>query len=236
MWARARENLTKAFALRDRVSEREKFYISAAYYGFVTGQLEKGIQTFELWIQTYPRDAVAHVNLGDAYLHVGQFEKTAAESREAIRLDPNNAVAYANLMQAYLALNRLDEAKASYDQTQAHKLDRQDLHLYAYELGFLQNDTTAMAQQAAWAAGKPGVDDLLLACQADTAAYSGQLGKARELSRRAVSSAQRADQKETAADWEAEAALREALFGNVVQARNKAEEALDIMWIAGLKF
>jgi eukaryotic-like serine/threonine-protein kinase len=224
--ALAAKNLKKAFELRERVSERERFYISAGYYSVGTNQVEKAIQTYELWIQTYPRDVPAHTNLGDAYLHVGQFEKTAAESREAIRLDPNISVAYDNLMQASLALNRLDEARASYDQAQAHKFDPPILHSLAYELGFLQNDTTAMAKQAAWATGKPGAEDVLLAYQADTAAYSGQLGKARELSRRAVSSAQRADQKETAADWEAEAALREALFGNVVKARNDAEAAL----------
>ena len=123
-------------------------------------------------------------------------------------------------------LNRLEEARATAKEAQAKKLDSPLLRFNLYQLAFLQNDTAGMAQQVAWAAGKPGVEDMLLYDEADTAAYSGRLGKARELSRRAVASAERAKDKETAAGYEVEAALREVLFGNAAEARQRAAAAL----------
>ncbi len=108
------------------------------------------------------------------------------------------------------------------------KLDSPEVHFYQYRLAFLQNDMAGMAQQAAWAMGKPGAEDVLLVSQAATAAYFGQLGKARELSRRAVVSAERAQEKEVAASYEAGAALREALFGNATEARQRATAALGL--------
>ncbi|HXP15881.1 MAG TPA: hypothetical protein VN868_02185, partial [Terriglobales bacterium] len=107
-------------------------------------------------------------------------------------------------------------------------LDSPLLRIFIYELAFLQNDAAKMAQQVAWGAGKSGVEDVLLASEADTAAYFGRLGKAREFSRQAVASAERAQEKETAASYEAEAALREALFGNAPQARQRAAAALSL--------
>jgi eukaryotic-like serine/threonine-protein kinase len=102
------------------------------------------------------------------------------------------------------------------------------MQLLAYLLAFLKNDTASMAQQVNWAAGKPGTEDVSLATQADTAAYSGELEKARELSRRAVASAQRAEERETAAGYESSAALREALFGNPAEARQRGAAALEL--------
>ena len=150
---------------------------------------------------------------------LGQYEKALAEAREAIRLNPASGLSYSNLVSAYVTVNRLDEARATAEEAQAKKLDSPDLHFLLYQLAFLQNDAAGMAQQVAWAAGKPGVEDVLLGEEADTAAYSGRLGKARELSRRAVASAERAEEKEMAAGYEADAALREALFGNAAEAR-----------------
>jgi hypothetical protein len=119
-------------------------------------------------------------------------------------------------------LNRLDEAQTAVEEAQAKKLDSPDLHFFLYYLAFLKNDATSMAQQVAWAASKPGVEDVLLNAEADTAAYSGRLGKSRELSRRAVVSAEQAEEKEVAAGYQADAALREALFGNAAEAQQRA--------------
>jgi tetratricopeptide (TPR) repeat protein len=126
---------------------------------------------------------------------------------------------YYNLVYGYLYLNRQQEARATAEEAQGKKLDSPYLRFLLYQLAFVQNDAAEMAQQVAWTAGKPGVEDVLLAYEADTAAYSGRLVKARELSRRALASAERAEEKETAADYEADAALREALFGNPAEAR-----------------
>jgi eukaryotic-like serine/threonine-protein kinase len=224
----SREYMQKAYELRDRVSEREKLGISAAYYTNVTGELEKGKQTYKLWAQAYPRDASAHGNLALLYGVVGQYENALAETLEVVRLDPDEAIGYVNLIAFYAALNHLNEAKATYQQALARKIEHPALHANLYAVAFLEGDTTEMERQAAWAAGKPGAEDLLLSAQADTEAFSGHLDKAQEFSRRAVESAERADQKETAALWQLNAALREAESGNTAQARIETASALSL--------
>ncbi|MGC1770564.1 MAG: protein kinase, partial [Candidatus Acidiferrales bacterium] len=106
------ENMKKAYALRERVSIREKFYIESHYHDFVTGDMEKTRQACELWTQTYPRDDVPKIVLGVVYSKLGQYDKLLAENREALGLYAS-AVNYANLADSYLYLNRLDEARAT---------------------------------------------------------------------------------------------------------------------------
>jgi tetratricopeptide (TPR) repeat protein len=222
----AAENTRKAYDLRERVSERELFYIESHYHDNVTGDLEKTRQAYELWAQIYPRDITPPINLGGTYATLGQYDKSLVKKLEVLRLDPASGQNYGGVALAYLTLNRLEEARATVEDALAKKLDAPYLHLIAYKLAFLQNDAAGMGQQLAWSAGKPGLEDVLLGYAADTAAYSGGLGKARELSRRAVASAERAEEKETAATYEAEAALREALFGNAAEVRQRAAAAL----------
>ncbi len=222
----AAENLKKAYALRDRVSEREKFHITADYYAFATGELEKEAQTYVLWMQSYPRDFIPHSNLGDNSKTLGQYDKAVAETQEALRLAPDNLTTHTNLAQDLLALNRLDDAKAALDQARTRKLDGWTLRLFTYYLAFLQGDSGQMEQQLSWGAGKPGAEDPLLSAQSDTDAYYGRLTKARDFSRRAVDSAIRADSKETAALWQVNAALREAEFGNAAAAKKGVSAAL----------
>jgi tetratricopeptide (TPR) repeat protein len=221
----ALEYATKAYGLRDRVTEREKLRITADYF-YATGEMEKEAQTYELWIANYPRDSVPHNNLGSNYASLGQFEKGLAEDRESLRLAPDNVLAYANAGSASLSLNRMDEAKALFDQALARKLDSGALRLGIYNLAFLQGDFGQMQQQVAWGAGKVGDEDRLLSAHSDTEAYYGRLGEARDFSRRAVDSAVRADSKETAASWQVNAALREAELGNTASARQDVTAAL----------
>jgi DNA-binding winged helix-turn-helix (wHTH) protein/tetratricopeptide (TPR) repeat protein len=221
-------NTRKAYELRERLSEREKFYIESHYYLYATGDVEKASQADELWAQTYPRDPAPVNNLADIYVTLGQYDKSLAQYRECLRLDPASGGRYDNLVVVYLQLNRLQEARATAAEAQAKNLDSPFLRFILYQLAFLQNDAAGMAQQVAWAAGKPGVEDVLLNGEADTAAYSGRLAKARELSRRAVASAERAEERETAAGYQADAALREALFGNRAEARQRAAAALGL--------
>jgi serine/threonine protein kinase/predicted Zn-dependent protease len=222
----ASQNIQKAYDLRDRVSERERLRISADYYAFVTGELEKEAETYELWIQSYPRDMVPHGNLGANYALLGQWDKSVAETKEGLRLEPNAVTGYQNLAGDYVALNRFDEAKATLDEAQARSLDGGLTRLLRYYLAFLHQDAAEMDRQVAWGAGKPGDEDPLLSAQSDTEAYYGRLAKAREFSRRASDSAIRADSKETAALWQVNAALREAEFGNSEPAQRSAEAAL----------
>jgi tetratricopeptide (TPR) repeat protein len=220
------ENIQKAYELRDRVSEREKFRISASYYSWFTGELEKADQTSELWAQAYPRDDGPPGNLGFIYASLGQHEKAVAEILEALRLNPYDSGGYYNLILGYAYLNRLDEAKAAFQQAMAHKIEDPYLNALLYGVAFLQGDAAEMQRRVALTAGKPGFEDVLLSVQSDTEAFSGHLGKARDFSRRAVESAKRADEKETAGLWQINAALREAEFGNVAQARNETASAL----------
>jgi Tfp pilus assembly protein PilF len=220
------QNLKKAYEMRERVSEKERLRISAYYYAFVTGELEKEAQTYQLWIQSYPRDDIPHGNLGSNFTALGQYEKSVAETQEAQRLEPNSVIGYANLGQNFLALNRLDDAKAMFQQALARKLDSGSLRWWMYYLAFLRGDSAQMAEQLAWGEGKPGAEDPLLSAQSDTEGYYGRLTKARDYSRRAVDSAVRADSKETAALWQVNAAVREAEFGNVGAAKQDISAAL----------
>jgi Flp pilus assembly protein TadD len=218
--------LKKAFDLRDRVTEREKFHITALYYQLATGELEKANQTYELWIQVYPRDNVPPENLGANYMVLGQYEKAAAETRDALRLEPNSGVEYENLGQIYLALNRFDEARTTTEAALGRKLEGIALRMNLYALGFFQGNVAAMKQQADWAVGKPSAEDQMLSLESDTEAWSGKLGKARQLSRQAIERARRSDEKEPAALWQTNAAIREVLFGNADAARQNAATAV----------
>ena len=223
----AAENGRKAYELRERVSEREKFLIESNYYEFVTGDLEKALQSCELAAQTYPRDDLSWGLEIGIYSSLGQYEKVLAMAHENLRLAPTG-IGYASLVDVYLSLNRLEEARTTAEEAQAKNFDSPYLRFELYRLAFLQNDRAGMAEQVAWAAGKRGVEDVLLGNEAETAAYSGRLGKAREFSRQAVASAKQAQQKETAARYEAGAALREALFGNAAEARQRGASALGL--------
>lgn len=236
----ASENLHKAFELRENVSEYEKMVIEAEYYFTTTGNLEKARKTGELLVQTYPRDERARAELAVTYSALGQYDKALPEAREALRLRPDSGQVYSTLAIIYLRLNQFDEARATLEEAEKKKLDYATLHRRLYLLAFLQNDAAEMGQQVAWAAGKPGVEDLLLGYAADTAAHAGQLGKARVFSVRAVASAVRAEEKEAAANHEAHMALTEALFGNDAEARQRVaavfgiSKGRDVQYAAGM--
>jgi serine/threonine protein kinase len=217
------ENLRKAFALRERLSEREKFFIESHYHLVVTGDLRKAQQSFEVWAQTYPRDWLPRSALAALCNLLGQYDVALTEALAGLRLYPESLPAYKYLVATYLSLNRFEEARATVKQAQGKNID---LSYSIYKIGFVQNDVAAMKQQVAFNAGKPGVEDGFLGFEADTVAYIGQVVSAREFSNRAVASAERAEEHEAAASYEAEAALREALFGNITEARHRIDSAL----------
>src|ERR1700732_4499885 len=141
------ENTSKAYDLRARVSEWEKFYIESHYHHFVTGDLEKARQAYELWAQIYPREQVPPLNLGVVYQTLGQHEKSLGEFRESFRLGPSESLNIADLVEALLHLNRFDEARAAADEALSKNLDSLGLRLYLYQLAFLKGDPASMAQQ-----------------------------------------------------------------------------------------
>jgi tetratricopeptide (TPR) repeat protein len=218
----------KAYELRDRASEPEQYLISAIFHKEVTGNLEKAEQSCKLWIQAYPRAEGPHSYLSGAiYPAIGRYDGVVSEAKEAIRLKPDFSVPYDFLMFGYIALNRFDEAHATYRQAFERKLYNPFYHSPLYQIAFLQNDAAGMKQQVTLSAGQPGIEDTLLANEADTAAYSGRLREAQELARRAMESAERAGEKEKAASFAATSGLREALFGNPEEARRRATLAME---------
>jgi tetratricopeptide (TPR) repeat protein len=213
--------------LREHASEREKLSIAADYYEYVTGELDKAVQTNQEYIENYPRTAGAYADLGNVYSAQGQYEKAADVTRQAIRLAPDRVGYYSNLANYTLALQRFDEARQSIHDAQARKVDNYILHNALYALAFLGADSAAMAEQQQWFAGKPEENDGR-ALASDTEAYGGHVGKARELTKRAVDSAIRADSKETGAIWQANAAVQQAAYGNPAEARLSAAGALKL--------
>src|SRR5437667_9974367 len=223
--ALAVENTRKAFELRGRVSEVEKLNIEADYYRGVTGNLIEAQRSYALGEQIYPREPGFCGGLGVIYNTLGQYESALKEHREALRLLPHDSVAFRFVAYTYLLLDRVEDAAATAREAREKGLDSA-LRPTAYLIAFYQNDASEMARQVAAAAGKTGEEDLLLALEADTAAYFGQLGRARQLSRQASNSAKRAGEKEASAAYEAMAGLREALFGNTAKGLDQTRMAM----------
>jgi len=226
---RASEYFAKAFQLREHVSEWEKLRVTADYYQIVTGELDKAAQTFQEEIESYPREFGAYNRLGVVFAAQGQYEKAAEITRRFLRLAPDRLFPYENLANFTLALQRFDDTRQIVHEMQARKLDDVIAHNALYALAFLGADSAAMAEQQQWFAGKPEYENVGLALASDTEAYGGHLAKARELTKRAVDSAIRADSKETGAIWQAIAAQREAAYGNSAEARQSAAESLKLV-------
>jgi tetratricopeptide (TPR) repeat protein len=225
---RASEYYTKAFQLREHASEHEKLRIAAGYYAVVTGELDKSIQTSQEEIETYPREPVAYNRLGILYAAQGQYEKAAEITRQGMRLAPDDSALCTGLAYYALALQRFDDVRQIIHEAQARKLDNAALHIALYALAFLGADSAAMGEQQEWFAGKPDYENYGFALASDTEAYSGHVSKSRELTKRAVDSAIRVDNKEGGAIYLANAALQQAAYGNGAQARQSAAEALKL--------
>ena len=227
---RMEEALRKAFALRNRTSEREKFNISGVYYQFVTSQTDEAIQNCELWAKTYPLDFAPHRILGFEYKVLGRLEQGAEENRKAIELDPSQALPYSALMFAYMGLNQLTETRALYQEAQTRKLASGELDRARYLLAFLEGDQGMMAKLAAALARQRGYEIKGLLEESKTEAYFGHLRRAQELSREAEDTYLGDGARAGAADIEAMEAMREGLFGNSARARDRATAA----WKLGL--
>ena len=219
----------KAYALRDKVSEREKYFITARYGKSASGDIDMAIQACLARIQAYPNEAMPHLMLaGSIYAVIGEHAKATAQSLEAMRLAPNDAISYVLQMDNEVAVGRIDEALAVYRQAQARQLHSPFFSLNLYAIAFLQGDADAMAEQLAQAGGQADIEHTLLAMAAETAAWHAQLAQARDLTDRAVARAQGVGAKEPRATYQAMAALREALYGNAAEAERRAQRALDI--------
>ena len=225
--ALAAENTSKAYELRERASDAEKFFILAYYDGRAKGNLEKAEQTCGLWIQTYPRERLPHSFLaGFIYLASGKYEKSIEEAREVMEIDPDSIFPYAVLASDYIALERMDDAEKAIDMGMGRKLESPQFTALRYDMAFLKGDAGGMEREVSVAKSGPGGEARIVNHEAFVLAYTGHLQQARQLSRSAVDAAQQAAHRERAGMFEAGAALREAFFGNALAARERAKAAL----------
>jgi serine/threonine protein kinase len=215
----ARETTRKAWQLRDRASDQERFYIDFSYYRMVTGDLEKAVETCLLWAQTYPRDPVPHGFLGSsASTSLAKYESGAEENKKTIELDPEHSMAYANLASDYINLDRLADAENILRQAAARQLEVPDFIAHRYLIAFLKADAPEMSRLAVLGEANSEFEDWMRDKEAAVLAYSGHLRDARRMSRRAIELARGKGRPESAAQIEAAAAVREALFGNPSEA------------------
>jgi eukaryotic-like serine/threonine-protein kinase len=234
----SQENGQKAFDLRDRTSERERFYIVGHYYDETLGDAPKALENYELWIQTYPRDYTPRINLGVAYSTLGEFQKSLVQSLEALRLRPDDQNAYGNAMSDYLCLNQLEEAKAIFKQAVDKKVDVFSMHVMRFQIAYLEGDAAEMERQSAWMTGKPQEYTLWM-MKANLAASQGKLKQARELYQRGFDLAKKADREGAAAFGAGIWGTAEYFMGNPGAAKSLSNQAMElyhdeIVWPAAI--
>ena len=226
----------KAYDLRERASEVERFYIDSHYYNNVTGDLEKTIQVYQLWTQTYPRDSISHGNLSVAYAALGQWEKALPEALEGQRLSHGESINWYQVAFVYLGLGRLDEAKATANEAIAQKVDVPNLHIALYQVAYLQNDAPKMSHEVSLVENSsPEIAPTGFAIEATTEASYGRMERAQALFQRSVTASQSLGKKESAASTMALRAMLEAFVGDTAGARKNAAAALGIDSSMGVK-
>jgi len=224
-WDRAEEAFRKAYALRDKVSEKEKLYIVSHYDGIVTGDQQSARKTFEAWEQTYPRDKTPPANLSSIFSGQGENEKALEQAVVGMNVAPGEAMSYGNLASSYLAVNRLAEAKKATEDAAAHNIESFSLLGSRYLICFLEGNRECMKAEAAKTRGRPNDEATMQYFESDTAAYDGKYAEARALTRRSIEAFLRNGDPELAAMVQAEGALREAIAGNNALAVQEARKA-----------
>ncbi|MDQ5846446.1 MAG: protein kinase, partial [Acidobacteriota bacterium] len=223
----ARPYAQKAFDLRDRVSERERFYISEKYSTYVLGDLDKTVEVLETWARLYPNDFIPHNNLALNYMYFGRYEDALKEALEAVRLSPNTTSARENLIGSFMALGRFDEANAALEQLRLLYPDSPSVHFTNAELAFIRGDQAAIDREAQWAQGK-SFEAGFTGTLGSVAATFGQLKKAEELRRRSLDLYKSQGRKDNATQTLIGLAFRQAAFGKCPEAKANAATALGL--------
>jgi eukaryotic-like serine/threonine-protein kinase len=219
--------IKKAFDLKERASEHERFYISAHYYDEGTREVEKAIQTYEQWAQTYPRDTTPRDDVAERYQSIGQQEKALANASEALRIDPKDAYAYQNVADAYERLNRFDEARAVAEQGVAHDSGGGAIHFTLYDLAFIRGDEAAERHELELAAGKPN-QPIMILVHARAECARARLTPARAAYSQSERLSQSLGYKEFSGIILANQAVCEAELGNLTEARKTISDALAV--------
>ncbi|MGI8916969.1 MAG: protein kinase domain-containing protein [Pyrinomonadaceae bacterium] len=217
----------KAFDLRDRVSERERLYISEKYYNYVLGDVDKAMEVLQTWTRLYPNDFIPHNNLALRYQEQGRYDEALKEALEAVRLSPNNTAARDNLIGTFTALGRFDEASEALEQLRKLYPDGTAVHFDDYNMAFIRGDRAVMERESQWARGKP-VEADFIAMEGSAAAALGQLKKAEELRKRSFDYFKSQNRNDNAAQILLGLGFRQAAFGKCTEAKSNAATALDL--------
>lgn len=218
------EYKTKAYELRDRVTEHERFYITAHYYETL-GDVPKIVETYELWMKSYPKDAIPQLNIGVEYSALGQYDKSLEASRKALELDPASQLNYANTADAFMATNRLDEAKQILRRAFDAGMDSVSLRGIQNNVAFLEGDMATVQRNLEWAKGRAGGSGLFMG-RAAMAIYYGKLREAQEFLQQALAEAKSRHSLRSAANCLAGMASMQANIGNLKEAKALAQQAL----------
>ena len=220
---KSRENTAKAYELRDRVSDRERFYITSHYEHFYTGNLEKALSIYQLWQQTYPADTgQINLNIGVIYQELGNLDAAADAFKKCAQYQ-SGVLIDSQTMGIDIFLNRFDEAKIFVDKTYAKDPNDPTQHLILAQIAFDQNSTTELKQQLDILHSKPRSEPLALNFEYQLALYHGQQAKALEIQKRSNGAN---PTKEQLANQASNRAMDDAGFEEMEQAKKDAEIAL----------
>ena len=221
----AEDSLRKAFALKDRATEAERFYIESHFYDMVNRDIDKTITIYEQWSKTYPRDTTPLDNVTLAYFARGEYDKAVQTARETLEVDPKDYFAYDRLAVAFLALNRLDEAKAVMEEAYQKHLAPESMYALMFDLAFLRSDQAGMNKEVQAAKGS-GEEPFILLRKAGAEAWQGKMRQASASYREAEDSANRNQMKEFVAVSKSHQAIRRAVYGDCDGAKMLAHESL----------
>jgi serine/threonine protein kinase/tetratricopeptide (TPR) repeat protein len=219
------EFIRKAFELKDRASERERFYIVGHYYDIVTSDQEKAVELYTQWTKTYPRDVTPWDDLSLSYQQLGDLDKALAEASEAVQVDPKDSFAYQNQMISYFMLQRYDEAKAVGNTAVAQKVDGVLDHILFYAMAARDGDKATMQRESGWGAGSGGETELLESVSQSQAAV-GQLKLSQETADRLLVLSRQYGYAEAPFTVASIEAVQDALYGYTERSRKEAEESV----------
>jgi serine/threonine protein kinase/tetratricopeptide (TPR) repeat protein len=216
--------LQKSYDLRDRVSERERLYITEKYFNYITGEIDKAVETLKTWVRLYPNDFIPHNNLALDYQILGNYDESLKEALEAVRLSPTTITARENVVTSFLMLGRIDEAEQAAKEVEKLNPDSASAHANRYLFGFLRRDQAAMDRESEWFKGKPEEADMIIG-RANTAAYFGKMRESEDLVKRAVEMLKTQKRAENAAKELLGLASNQAAIGKCPQAKENAKAA-----------
>lgn len=223
----SKQFIQKAYDLRERVSERERLYISEKYFNYVTGEFDKAVETLQTWSKLYPDDFVPHNNLSINYKLLGRHEDALRESLEAVRLSPTNTSARTNVVSNFIALGRFDEAEQALAELRKLNPEQPIVHGTAAFLAFLRGDQPVVDREMEWAKGKPEEADFT-ATRAAAAMYFGKLRESEQFAKRAVELLKQQNRNENASNVLLNVASNLAIVGRCQQAKDKVTEAMTL--------